>query len=290
MENKQNEKWIYIRVSSTKQDYESQKEMIRLYFQSHRLTENIDNLPHIEDYAQKRSKNMRLKNIWKKIDTVQDGATIYCSELSRLGYSFTEISEFLNYCRRKYIKLVTCIDGREITKQDAYTEIINSTLAFASRVEMEWKKERSVSGMRAYVEKGGKLGKASPNYGKNTTPEQHVENLKRGNIIRARSKNEAYVRSENVEKFCRILKEVRNEFKANSDKSKLFFEDFHKVNVRLSGDDYVNIIDNWNNEEVWKKIYPNHTIIGLSKAQNMYHTIRAALHTYEKNKNELYLL
>ena len=108
------EKWIYYRCSTASQGYDSQKTIIKEYFNHNGFMYNIDKMPKIEDFAHKRDKKMKLKNIWLKIKNVPDGSTIYCSELSRLGCNMTEILNFINYCSERNITVIQCKDGSKI--------------------------------------------------------------------------------------------------------------------------------------------------------------------------------
>jgi len=288
MNTQQTDKWLYYRCSTSHQDFEGQRVIMQNYFSRMGMKDNMDRLPRIEDFAQKRDKKITEKNVMLQLYRVPDESLIYCSELTRLGDGYDEISIFLKVCFRKKIIVITCNDGREINKKndngelDAITIFINSALSFASSLELQWKRERCRAGIQAYISKGGKCGRANPNYAKNIDPEQHKENVRRGNITRAKNKNSNYVLSEDVSIFCRELESVRHEFKPSNDESKLTYEDFWKVKIRMTGEDYVNLIENM-------KIH-NKITMTYMQAQNKFHTIMKALRAYAKYKNELVLI
>jgi hypothetical protein len=75
---------------------------------------------------------------------------------------------------------------------------------------------------------------------------------------------------------------VRPEFEANPDKTKLFYEDFGNIKIRMTPDNYVKIISNHKTFYDIKMTY--------TQAQSKFHTIMAALRLYVKNKEELVLL
>jgi len=277
--NNKNEKWLYIRVSTSKQDYDSQMEMIKNYFRANNITDNIEKLPKIEDFAKKRDKKMSQKNIMLKINGVPDGATLYCSELSRLGCNLVEVVEFVKLCEKHEITIIQCKDGTIIEYKTPQGKIMLTILALVADIELDFIKTRTKYGVKVAKERGVLFGKANPNYGKTKTQEQHTENIKRGNITRGLNKNREYVRTDFVAKFCDVLTRVRKEFKASHDKSKLLYEDFWKVKIRMSGEDYTEIIE--------KMLIYHKTKITYTQAQSKFHTIMKALRMYAENKNKL---
>jgi hypothetical protein len=134
-------------------------------------------------------------------------------------------------------------------------------------------------GLKKFKEKGGKLGRANENYGKTKTEEEVIENFKTGRIKSGMTRNHNYINSENVKKFCRVLRSVRPEFEACSKEDELFYEDFHKVNIRMTGDDYVEIC------ALWHTFYRDEPLLHVPKAVNFYHRIKTALKKYAENKN-----
>jgi len=288
MNTQQTDKWLYFRCSTSHQDFISQQTIIKNYFASKEEIKNIDRFPLIEDFAKKRDKKMRQKNIIIQLYKVPDNSTLYCSELSRIGSNAIEIYSFIEACYKRKIKIIQCKDGTEIENKSIGGKALIAALSLVSDIELDGIRTRSRAGMQAYISKGGKCGRSHPNYAQSIDPEQHKENCVRGNILRAKNRNENFVRSEKVERFCKILMYIRKEFEKNlsTDKGRFFYSDYHKIKVRLTGDDYVTIVDRWNN---WEHANPEDVVfekLNIPKAQNKFHTIMKALRLYEKN-NEL---
>jgi len=284
---KTNDKWIYLRCSTSSQDFESQKQIIKNYFRANGIKEDVERLPKIEDFAQKRNKAMNKKNIMLQLNNVPNGVTLYCSEFSRLGDDYAQIINFVDVCAKRKIALIVCKENIQLDNETPTGIIYLAIFSLLSKLELGGIKERSRAGVKAAKERGIVFGKANANYGKNTTPEQHENNIKRGNITRSRNKNENYVRSDRVNRFCNILNYVRPEFVVKTDRNFLFYEDFHKVKIRLSLDDYVDIMGKWN---TWNVMHPMDDVFEnftIAKVRGYYTSIMKALALYEKNKKEL---
>jgi hypothetical protein len=225
---------------------------------------------------------MRQKHIILQIDKIEDGATLYCSEFSRLGDDYAQIINFVDMCEKRKISLIVCKENIQLDNKTPTGIIYLAIFSLLSKLELGGIRERSRAGVKAAIERGSLFGKANPNYGKNIAPELHEENLKSGNILRAKNRNINYVQSDEVSNFCKVLKSIRSEFKSNNDKSKLFYEDFGNIKIRMTGDDYVKIVADMQTHY--------NTKITYTQSQSMFHTIMSALRLYVKNKNELVLI
>jgi hypothetical protein len=223
---------------------------------------------------------MSLKNIGTQIKNVPDGVYIYCSELSRLGCNMSDILNFINYCNAKNITVIQCKDGSQIENNTIAGKALIFALTLAAEIELENIRNRTRARVKAYIENGGKLGRANEKWGKGNTPEQLKINLENGHVKKARVKNYNYVHSEEVNKFCNILHLVREEFVPNNKEGSLFYEDWHKIKVRMNSEDYLKILSLHNN------FYRDDKIMSYKDAVNKYIAIKRALKLYEKNKTK----
>jgi len=278
MENKQI-RWLYFRCSTGTQDFESQKVIIENYFKRQSISVNIDKLPKIEDFAQKRDKKLTLKNIWRKIENVPDGATIYCSELSRLGSSMTDILNFVTYCEKHDITVIQCKDGSQIENKTIGGKALIFALTLAAEIELENIRNRTRAGIKAYLDGGGKLGRANENYGNGKTDSELLENMRNGRIKAAQSKNSNFIQSEETAKFCRVLSAVIPELKAQHHNG-LFYENWHKIGIKASSDDIVKIM------ELHRTFFPKDNLLTFAEIRRKIFNLKKSLVNYEKyNKN-----
>jgi DNA invertase Pin-like site-specific DNA recombinase len=96
----------YIRVSTDKQTVENQRFEIQRFCKAERL--KINNW--IEEKIS-GTKALEKRQLGKLLKLVQEGDTIICSELSRLGRSFFMIMSILSNCMERGVKIWTIKDN-----------------------------------------------------------------------------------------------------------------------------------------------------------------------------------
>lgn len=151
---------IYARVSTLSQDYDRQIADLTTY-----ATANGYNVS--KTFTEKISgakKNSERPQLTAALDyAVKNHATIFVSELSRLGRNTDELLRTILLCKEQNINVVFqkenistyTSDGKE----NPFFMVVISTLAVCAQLERENIRHRMVSGYKYYRQNGGKVGR-----------------------------------------------------------------------------------------------------------------------------------
>lgn len=146
--------YAYVRVSTDKQDYESQKVGIVAATEARQL--KIDKWVVDENVSGAiEPEKRRLGKLLKKL---KPGDTLVAGEISRFGRSLFMIMRVLEYCMNHEIKVFTVKDGYELGDN-----ILSKCLAFAfglcAEIERDLISKRTKEALRRRKEMGVVLGR-----------------------------------------------------------------------------------------------------------------------------------
>lgn len=148
----------YIRVSTDKQNLDSQKNLISRYCIDHKLS--IDEWFELEISSKKTAQQRRIDELVKKLDK---NDLVIVSELSRLGRSIKDVLNIIEQitiiqkCRLIVIK--QHIDVSPQNANQATNKILITIFSMLAELERDFISERTKEGLRALKDKGIKLGK-----------------------------------------------------------------------------------------------------------------------------------
>jgi DNA invertase Pin-like site-specific DNA recombinase len=152
----------YCRVSTTEQTVENQKLAILEYARKESLI--IDSFISVEVSSRKDFKKRKINEL---LDMVEEGDTIICAELSRMGRSISEIVRLVDELRERHVALI-CIKERihlpSNGDQDLTTQVQLSMFSLLAQVEAHLIRERTKEGLNRARKNGVKLGRRKGSY------------------------------------------------------------------------------------------------------------------------------
>jgi len=156
----------YLRVSTDRQDLESQQLEIETY--TKKLGIKVDEWIEVEMSSRKSFDKRKIDNLLSKL---KKGDVLIVSELSRLSRSIREIHNILHILMEKKINL-HIIKQNIVTngENDMTTKILVTVLSMVSEMERELISQRTKNGLELVKKRGKKLG--NPNI------RTHVERIK----------------------------------------------------------------------------------------------------------------
>lgn len=136
------------RCSTNKQNYESQNDIMRKYFER----ENIDDSDFsIGTEFEHRDTAYEQRLIAKVLYEFGEGSTIYVSEFSRLGSRMRDIFEICHIASEKGIRIIQCKDGSPIEGKTIAGKAMLFALSIAAEVELDNIRIRAVGGTKRCV-------------------------------------------------------------------------------------------------------------------------------------------
>lgn len=145
----------YIRVSTDKQNLENQKHKILSYAHDHKLT--IDEFVKIEISSKGDAKKRLINTLFEKLE---DGDTLICTELSRLGRNMLEILNLIERFNSAQIKLIFVNQPELSTNQNnALSSLLLAIYGYFAQTEREIISERTKQGLAAAKAQGKQLGR-----------------------------------------------------------------------------------------------------------------------------------
>ena len=147
--------YSYIRVSTDKQEYDSQKYSVLKYANKKKLSD-------IEFIAESVSgkKTWKSRAIAEIVDKAVDNDVLIVSELSRLGRSMLEVFEIISILLRKNVE-IHVLKGNIILKDDIQSKVFTFAFSLASEIERDLISQRIKEALAAKKSKGKKLGRKS---------------------------------------------------------------------------------------------------------------------------------
>ncbi|WP_416861223.1 recombinase family protein [Helicobacter ganmani] len=160
----------YVRVSTNKQDTESQKIEIREYCNRNNL--KIDKMLSVEissTKSQEKRKICELKNMLHKDDT------LITTELSRLGRDMLEILNLILELNKAGVKTIF-LRQSELCSNEKHSKLILAIYAYLAEEEKKLISQRTKSGLEKAKLNGKKLGR--PHNSLNSQYDKDIEKIK----------------------------------------------------------------------------------------------------------------
>lgn len=132
----------YIRVSTDKQDMQTQKLEILDYAQKNKMM--VDQFIEVEVSSRKSRKDRRIKALMEQLD---QGDVLILSELSRLGRSVTGVIEIVNQLLQNRVRLVVLKQGLDFTQHNMMTKTMVTMFALFAELERDLISDRTKRGM-----------------------------------------------------------------------------------------------------------------------------------------------
>jgi DNA invertase Pin-like site-specific DNA recombinase len=170
--------WMYLRVSSDKQNTDQQKLSILEYARKNDL--KIDDEICITISSKRSPKERRVDELLAKLQT---GDQLIVSELSRLGRSVGEVIQVCNTLAKNGVNLTSIKEGLEIRihngKCDLQSKIMVTLLSLFSEIERDLLSERVRCGLQSRKANGLPLGRKRGSLGtsKLTGKEEQIQSL-----------------------------------------------------------------------------------------------------------------
>jgi DNA invertase Pin-like site-specific DNA recombinase len=148
----------YIRVSTDKQNLDSQKNLISRYCVDHKI--NIDQWFELEMSSKKST---QLRRIDELISGLGPNDSVIVSELSRLGRSIKDVLNIIENItsiqQSRLIVIKQSLDLNPTNHNQPTNKILTTIFSMLAELERDFISERTKEGLRAVKEKGVKLGK-----------------------------------------------------------------------------------------------------------------------------------
>lgn len=148
----------YIRVSTSEQTVESQKNLISRYLVDKRL--HIDEWVEVEVSSRK---SLQQRGITSLLEKLSKGDILIVSELSRLGRSIKEVLQIIEtLLEEKQCRLVMVkqnLDVDPTNRKDMTNKILLTIFSMMAELERDFISERTKEGLKARKARGIILGK-----------------------------------------------------------------------------------------------------------------------------------
>lgn len=148
----------YIRVSTTDQNLDGQKNLISRYCIDHKLM--VDEWIELEISSRKTVEQRRITEL---IDKLNPNDIVIASELSRLGRSIKETLNIIEtIIEKKQSRLILIKQNLDLNPNDRNNitnKVLITVFSMLAELERDFISERTKEGLKARAEKGIKLGK-----------------------------------------------------------------------------------------------------------------------------------
>lgn len=144
----------YIRVSSNKQDLQTQKLQIMEYCKAHKIS--VDEFISLEISSKKSQEKRKIKELELKL---QSDDLLLTTEISRLGRNMLEVINLVLRLTQKGVKLCFLRQSELNNFNNPAFKLILSVYAYLAEVEREFISQRTKAGLNNARAKGKLLGR-----------------------------------------------------------------------------------------------------------------------------------
>jgi DNA invertase Pin-like site-specific DNA recombinase len=148
----------YIRVSTSDQNLDGQKNLISRYCIDHKLM--VDEWIEVEISSRRTVAQRRITEL---IDKLNPNDIVIASELSRLGRSIKEtlniIETIIEKKQSRLILIKQSLDLNPNDRNNITNKVLITVFSMLAELERDFISERTKEGLKARAEKGIKLGK-----------------------------------------------------------------------------------------------------------------------------------
>lgn len=145
--------YVYLRVSTLKQDVDNQKHGIMALAES----KGWKDIEYIEDYVS-GTVGASDRKLGTLIKTMKPGDTLVVSELSRLGRSMADIMRFVQTCIGLKIRIFAAKGGWEISGADISAKIMTMVFCMVAEIERDLIAMRTKEALAKRKAEGVRLG------------------------------------------------------------------------------------------------------------------------------------
>jgi len=142
----------YIRVSTDKQDLDTQRHLLLEYARRHRLI--IDEFVDIEVSSRKSKADRRLDELSAKL---QAGDLLLVAELSRLGREMLQVLNIINDLNEKGVQ-ITFVQQPELSTSGPHGKLLLAIYSYFAEAERTFISMRVETGVGGCPGKRGKVG------------------------------------------------------------------------------------------------------------------------------------
>jgi len=148
--------YIYLRVSTDKQDIDTQMQSINRY-----LTENnITEYKTIKDEGVSGSVPAKQRPGFKTLlEVIDEGDILIVSELTRLGRSLSDVITTLDELVKRGVRIVSVKEGLDSTRDEMQFKIMTTLIALFADLERQFIRQRTKEGLERARKEGKKLGR-----------------------------------------------------------------------------------------------------------------------------------
>jgi DNA invertase Pin-like site-specific DNA recombinase len=143
----------YIRVSTDKQDADSQRHLLLEYAQTQKLI--IDDWVAVEISSRKNTKERRIDELLARLEK---GDRLLVAELSRLGRNMLETLNIIHALTEKGVSIVF-VRQPELSTTGPHTKLLLAIYSYFAESEREFISMRTKSGLAAARASGVRLGR-----------------------------------------------------------------------------------------------------------------------------------
>lgn len=144
----------YLRVSSDKQDVESQKQGVVTFAKEH----GWEIGEYITDEGISGGKDPSKRNLGPLLEKVEKDDIIICSEISRLGRDLYMVMDILHFCMKQGCVIYTVKD-RFVLGDDIQSKVLAFAFGLAAEIERQMIRQRTREGIMRRVSLGVLVGR-----------------------------------------------------------------------------------------------------------------------------------
>ncbi|WP_169302030.1 recombinase family protein [Thermococcus gammatolerans] len=148
--------YIYLRISTDKQDIDTQMESIKDWLKRN----NVSEYKIIKDEgisgstpAEKRPGFSTLLSL------LQENDVLIVSELTRLGRSLSDVIMTLNNLMKRGVRIVSIKEGLDSTQNELQFKVMSTLIALFADLEREFIRKRTIEGLQRAKAQGKRIGR-----------------------------------------------------------------------------------------------------------------------------------
>src|SRR5215216_5923602 len=143
----------YVRVSTDKQDVDTQRHLLLAYAQANKLI--IDEFVELEISSRKNTKERRIDELMSRLN---QGDTLLVAELSRLGRNMLETLNIIHALTEKGVSLIF-VRQPELSTVGPHTKLLLAIYSYFAETERDFISLRTKQGLAAARAAGQQLGR-----------------------------------------------------------------------------------------------------------------------------------
>lgn len=148
--------YIYLRVSTDKQDLETQMESVKRWLSEKGITE----YKIIKDEGISGSVPAKQRPGFSNLlGIIEEGDVLVVSELTRIGRSLSDVIFTLDELTKRGIRVVAVKEGLDSTANEMQFKVMSTLLALFADLEREFIRKRTKEGLQKAREAGKRIGR-----------------------------------------------------------------------------------------------------------------------------------